>query len=271
MYSPAGGRAQQEAWEAVGTLLVPPFLGLHVVLSAPDQAFQARVYPALCTSCQPSSFLLLAPGLGRAGRGLFCLPLPQRHAILLLTFSLLPQPCASCFPQGEFLLPAGVVGTIMNGCSLAGGLRRECKENSTLVCSLGQASMQFDTKGRGAGLSWFGGGGSGRCCTEGWGYKQAASSPPFLWSIHPAGHCSCSCLAFVPVLSKVSGCCAASIGSASTVPALLVRLGSFLMGLGAAGDRKHLEVLFLWVGFMQELVYCKHTRAGISSWLPQCC
>lgn len=138
-YSPAEGRSQQEAWEAVGTVPVPPFLGLHAVLSTLDQAPQARIRPALCTSCQPSSFLLLAPGLGRVGGWLFCLPLPQRHAVLFLTFSLLPQPCASCFPQGEFLLPAGAVGTIMNGCSLAGGLRRECKENSTLTCSLGQA------------------------------------------------------------------------------------------------------------------------------------
>lgn len=60
---PCRGRAQQEAWEAVGTLPVPPFLSLHAVLSTPDQAPQARVRPALCTSCQPSSSLLLAPGL----------------------------------------------------------------------------------------------------------------------------------------------------------------------------------------------------------------
>lgn len=98
-----------------------------------------------------------------------------------------------------------------------------------------------------------------------------ASGPPFLWSIHPAGHCSCSCLAFAPVLSKVSGCCAASIGPASTAPALRVCLGSFLTGKGAAGDRKWWEELFLLVGVMRELVYWKHTRAGASSWLPQCC
>lgn len=56
------------ARDVAGTLPLPPFLGLHVVLSTPargwdEQAAQARIRPALYTSYWPfSSLLCQLPG-----------------------------------------------------------------------------------------------------------------------------------------------------------------------------------------------------------------
>lgn len=119
-----------------------PSLGLHAALSTPawgwdEQAAQTAIHPALHTSRWPLFFhTVLAAGLGRPVAG--CTPLPFPEGVLYSTVPPLPQPRARCFPQGEFLLPAGAVGTTMNGCSLAGGSRRaQMRDNSQgwLGCS----------------------------------------------------------------------------------------------------------------------------------------
>lgn len=106
-YSPAWGGAQGEVREVAascsvpGILPVPPFPGLHVVLSTPAQA---GIRPALCTSCRPSSSPLclpLAPGLGRPGVG--CTALPFLKSVLFSSSLSLfcPNPVQAAFLRGS--------------------------------------------------------------------------------------------------------------------------------------------------------------------------
>lgn len=137
-----GGCELQRAWDPARASFPWPACGSQHACSGRDPSSPLHQLPAFLFPAVPAA----GSGAGKAWSGLYCPPLPQRRALLLLTFSLLPQPRASCFPQGEFPLPVGAAGTIMNGCSLAGGSRRGCKEDPALACSPGQAWVRSDTK-----------------------------------------------------------------------------------------------------------------------------